>query len=165
MPDDAGAIAAIYREEVLNGLATFETEPPDSGEMASRLAALTAAGYPALVATDGKSLLGFAYANMFRTRPAFRWTVEDSVYVAAGERGRGIGRLLLDGVVAASTACGFRQMIAVVGDSGNVASIRVHAAAGFTAVGVHPAVGWKLGRWVDTVVMQRALGAGAGSAP
>ena len=164
-PDDVAAVAAIYRDEVLHGVATFETEPPDIGEMKARFAALTAAGYPALVAASGTSVLGYAYANVFRTRPAFRWTVEDSVYVAAGARGRGIGRLLLDGLVAASTACGFRQMIAVIGDSGNAASIRVHAAAGFLAIGVHPAVGWKLGRWVDTVVMQRGLGAAAQAPP
>ena len=165
VPNDVAAVTDIYRDEVLHGLATFETEPPNIGEMDARFAALMAAGYPALVAARGTTVLGYAYANLFRTRPAFRWTVEDSVYVAAGARGRGIGCLLLGGLVEASTACGFRQMIAVIGDRGNSASIRVHAAAGFRPIGVHPAVGWKLGRWVDTVVMQRELGAGAASAP
>jgi L-amino acid N-acyltransferase YncA len=164
-PGDSRVLTEIYRDEVLHGVATFETEPPTEDEMAARLSGMVASGYPVLVAMRDGAVLGYAYANVYRARAAFEWTVEDSIYIAPAARGQGIGRLLIDALVVASAERGFRQMIAVIGDSANVGSIRLHAAAGFAHVGVHPAVGWKLGRWVDTIIMQRALGAAASAPP
>jgi phosphinothricin acetyltransferase len=161
-PADVPRIAEIYRDHVLNGLATFEITPPDCGEMARRLADILARGMPYLVAEADGVIAGYAYANSYRARPAYGHTVEDSIYLDRTFTGRGIGRALLQGVVDASAAAGFRQMIAVIGDSGNTASIALHRACGFAHVGLLPAVGWKLGRWVDSVLMQRPLGAGAG---
>lgn len=164
-PDDIAAITAIYRPAVLDGRASFETEPPDETEMARRRQALVAGGHPYLVAVLDDQAVGYAYAGPYRTRPAYRNTVENSVYVDGRFQRRGIARALLDAVIEAAAARGFRQMVAIIGDSGNAASIRLHEAAGFTPVGTLRAVGWKNGRWLDTVLMQRALGRGDADRP
>ena len=163
--DDAPAIAAIYREHVLHGTATFEIEPPDAAEMAARMQAIAAAAQPWLVAVRGARIVGYAYAGPYRARPAYRFTTEDSIYLAPDAIGEGLGRRLLEALIDACTARGDRQMIAVIGDTGNAASIGVHARAGFTHVGVLHGVGRKFGRWIDVVLMQRALGAGSGAQP
>jgi phosphinothricin acetyltransferase len=160
---DIPAIAAIYDRAVLTGLASFEVDPPGAAEMARRRAAVLAAGYPHIVAVEGDERLGYAYASAYRTRPAYRFTVENSVYVAEAARGRGVGRLLIERLVSDCTALGYRQMIAVIGDSGNAASIGLHAACGFVEVGRMTAIGFKFGRWVDSVLMQRPLGEGQGT--
>jgi phosphinothricin acetyltransferase len=154
---DLAAIAAIYAPEVLEGTATFELEPPDAAELGLRLAKVRALGLPWLVAEEGGRIAGYAYAGMHRDRPAYRFTVEDSVYLAPWARGRGIGRLLLEAVLAASRDAGMRQMVAVIGDSANLGSIHLHRACGFADVGTLRDVGFKFGRWLDTVLMQRAL--------
>lgn len=164
-PRDVPAIAAIYAPHVLNGLASFEIEPPGEPEIARRLAEVRARGLPCLVAEADGRVVGYAYAAPYRARPAYRYTVEDSVYVAQDCSGRGIGRRLLERLVSESAATGARQMVAVIGDSANRASIALHAGCGFARVGLLPAVGFKLGRWVDSVLMQRALGAGAAAPP
>lgn len=164
-PEDIGAIAAIYAEAVLNGTATFEIEPPSEAEIARRMAELAAGGHPYLVADNAGTVLGYGYAGPYHRRPAYRTTVEDSIYLAVEARGRGIGHALLAALIAESEARGFRQMIAVIGDSGHAASIRLHQAAGFVLVGTFRDVGYKFGRWLDTVLMQRPLGAGGGAPP
>lgn len=162
---DASAIAAIYRPAVLRGTATFEIDPPDETEMAARVAAITSAGHPFLVAEHQGAVVGYAYANWFRPRPAYRWAVEDSIYLAEAAQGQGIGKLLLGELIRCCETRGYRQMVAVVGDSASVASIALHRALGFAMIGTLPATGYKLGRWLDTVLMQRALGDGATTAP
>jgi phosphinothricin acetyltransferase len=162
---DLPAITAIYAHHVLHGLASFETEAPPLAEMTRRFEAIVGAGYPYLVAVQEGTVLGYAYANHYRTRPAYRFTVEDSIYVAPDAVGRGIGRALLARLVAECEARGYRQMLAVIGDSENTASIAVHRACGFTHKAVLDAVGFKFGRWVDSVLMQRALGAGPSTLP
>lgn len=162
---DIAAITGIYRPAVLAGTATFEIEPPGEAEMRARFDAITGAGHPYLVAEQDGAVLGYAYASWFRTRPAYRFTVEDSIYLADGAQRRGIGRRLLGELLARCEAAGFRQMIAVIGDSANTASIALHRALGFEMCGTLPATGYKLGRWVDTVLMQRPLGAGASTPP
>jgi phosphinothricin acetyltransferase len=162
---DAPRIAAIYAHHVLHGLASFETEPPDEAEIARRLGEVRAHGLPYLVAEADGRVVGYAYAAPYRSRPAYRYTVEDSVYVDRDCAGRGIGRQLLARLVADTAASGCRQMIAVIGDSANRASIALHETCGFARVGVLPAVGFKFGRWVDSVLMQRALGAGDATPP
>ncbi len=164
-PADVPRIVEIYRPQVLGGVATFELVPPDAGEMARRLADIVAAGMPYLVAEVDGVVAGYAYASTYRARPAYRYTVEDSIYVDDAYSRRGIGRTLLYALVEQSTARGFRQMVAVIGDSGNAASIALHRACGFAPAGVLAATGWKLGRWVDSVLMQRALGDGAQTPP
>lgn len=164
LPTDVPAIQSIYGHHVLHGLGTFETEPPDVEEMRSRHAQITAAGFPYLVAVDTGRPIGYTYANHFRTRAAYRYTVEDSVYVAPEAMGRGVGRALLNELVARCTVLGLRQLLAVIGDAGNAGSIGVHRACGFEHAGVLKAVGRKFDRWVDVVIMQRAL-AGDDSAP
>ena len=159
-PDDLAAICAIYAHHVRYGLATFEEKPPDVAELARRRAELLARGLPHLVAELDGAVAGYAYAGPYRPRPAYRHTVEDSVYLAPEHIGRGVGRALLTQLIDACTAAGYRQMIAVIGDSANAPSIGLHAALGFREVGLLRAVGFKLGRWVDTVLMQRALGPG-----
>ncbi|MFO1142062.1 MAG: N-acetyltransferase family protein [Amaricoccus sp.] len=163
--EDLAAVQAIYAHHVLHGLATFEEVPPDADEMARRRADVLARGLPYVVAGDAGRLLGFAYAGPYRLRSAYRFAVEDSIYLDPGALGRGIGRVLLERLVADSTAAGARQMLAVIGDSGNAASIAVHARTGFRHVGTFEAVGFKFGRWVDTVLMQRPLGPGADTLP
>jgi L-amino acid N-acyltransferase YncA len=164
-PDDLPRITAIYAHHVLHGLASFELEPPSLDEMRSRLRTVAAGGYPVLVAVDGAAVLGYAYASSYRPRPAYRYTVEDSIYVAPELTGRGIGKALLARLVRECEARGYRQMLAVIGDSANAASIGVHRACGFELKCVLDAFGHKFGRWVDSVLMQRALGQGGSSAP
>ncbi len=159
--DDIPAIQAIYAHHVLHGLGTFETEPPDASEMRARFSQITAAGFPYLVAADADQVIGYAYANHFRARSAYRFTVEDSIYVAPFAMGHGFGRVLLDELVARCIAIGLRQMLALIGDSANAGSIGVHRACGFGMVGVMKDVGRKFDRWVDVVIMQRALTADA----
>jgi phosphinothricin acetyltransferase len=155
---DLEACRAIYALEVLEGTASFEIEPPDLAELRRRHAAVLALGSVWLVAERDGAVLGYAHAGRYRPRPAYRHTLESTVYVAREARGRGVGRLLLDRLVAATTARGFRQMVAIIGDSANAASIRLHHAAGFRHVGTLEGVGRKHGRWLDTVLMQRPLG-------
>jgi len=156
-PADVARIAGIYRFHVLNGAATFEIEPPELGEVERRWAALTGQGYPFLVAETGAVIAGYAYAGPYRPRPAYRHTVEDSIYLDPEFIGRGLGKLLLAQLIQRCMEKNYRQMIAVIGDSGNAASIRLHEAFGFRLVGVLREVGFKLDRWVDTVLMQRGL--------
>ena len=162
---DIPEITRIYAHAVETGTASFELTPPDEAEMTRRMSGLLDGGFPYLVAEMEGTLAGYAYAGPYRARPAYRFTVEDSVYVAPEEQGRGIGRVLLPALVEASAARGFRQMIAVIGDSEQAASIALHARAGFYYVGTFPHVGFKFGRWLDTVLMQRALGPGSTAAP
>jgi phosphinothricin acetyltransferase len=162
---DIAAIAAVYADAVRFGTATFELDPPDEIEMASRWRALADGGFPYLVAEIEGIVRGYAYAAPYRTRVAYRHTLEDSIYIAPEFHGRGVGRALIDRLLAEATALGFRQMIAVIGDSAQAASIALHRAAGFRMVGTFEAVGYKFNRWLDTVLMQRALGPGAGAAP
>ena len=163
-PEDIPAVQAIYAHHVLHGLGTFEEIPPTQAEMANRCAAVVERGLPWLVAEEGE-VLGYAYAGPFRTRAAYRFTVEDSVYVADVARGKGIGRALLAAVISECEAMGLRQLIGVIGDSGNAASIALHRACGFDLTAIIPDVGWKFERWVDVVWMQRALGAGDSAPP
>jgi phosphinothricin acetyltransferase len=162
---DAAALAAIYGHHVLHGFGTFEEVPPDAEEMARRRTALAERGLPYLVAEDGGRVLGFAYAGLFRPRAAYRYTVEDSVYIAPDAVGQGVGRAVLGAVLAACEAMGLRQVVAVIGDSGNAASIGLHRSLGFEDAGVVRSVGFKHGRWVDIVTMQKALNGGDGRAP
>jgi phosphinothricin acetyltransferase len=162
---DLPAITEIYEHAVLHGTATFELIPPDLAEMTRRFKTLTDNGYPYLVAVlDGRAI-GYAYAGPYRPRPAYRFTVENSVYLAPATHRRGIGTQLLQRLIAESQARGYRQMIAVIGDSANAGSIGVHSRMGFTMIGTHPNVGFKFGRWLDIVMMQRALGEGAVTLP
>ena len=161
---DLDAITAIYAHHVLHGLASFELEAPDAAEMARRRAQVLALGLPYLVAEREGRIAGYAYAAPYRARPAYRYTLEDSIYIDREFVGRGAGRMLLDALIEACARAGFRQMIAVIGDSANSASIALHAACGFRRSGVFTDVGYKFGRWVDSVLMQRELGEG-GSAP
>ena len=162
---DIGAITAIYAHHVRHGVASFEEVPPDAAEIARRRAEIVAQGLPFLVAERGGRVLGYCYAGLYRTRIGYRYTLEDSIYIDAAETGRGIGRALLQEVLEASTRLGYRQMVAVIGGSDTWPSIRLHAALGFNRVGLLPAVGFKFGGWIDTVLMQRALGAGAAALP
>lgn len=157
---DVAAITAIYGHHVLHGTTSFETEPPGADDMARRRAMLSGAGYPYLVAERGGEVLGYAYASAYRPRAAYRDTVENSVYLRADAIGRGIGSLLLAALIDACEARGFRQMVTVVGGSDNAASIRLHERHGFRLVGTLRSVGHKHGRWLDTVLLQRMLGAG-----
>ncbi|MBO6640224.1 MAG: N-acetyltransferase [Roseitalea sp.] len=163
---DIPAITAIYADAVLNGTASFELDPPDATEMRRRFNAVRRAGYPHIVARDGSgALLGYAYASSYRTRPAYRWSVEDSVYVAPSAKGRGVGKTLLAEIIARCEASGFRQMVAIIGGSEHAASIGLHEALGFAHAGTLPATGFKHGRWLDSVLMQRPLGDGASTLP
>jgi L-amino acid N-acyltransferase YncA len=164
-PEDLPQITAIYAHHVRTGLASFELEPPTLAEMRSRYERMADAGYPYLVALDGDILVGYAYAGQYRPRPAYRFTVEDSIYVAPGAAGRGIGKALLLRLITECEARGYRQMLAVIGDSANAASIGVHRACGFEMKCTLDAFGFKFGRWVDSVLMQRALGEGQRTAP
>jgi len=162
---DAAAITAIYAAHVLHGTATFELTPPAVDEMAARMRAIDADGHPWIVAERDASIVGYAYAAPYRPRPAYRYTCEDSIYVAADALGQGVGRRLLDALIDASMRRGDRQMMAVIGDARNLASVNVHRAAGFTPIGTLANVGRKFGRWLDVVMMQRPLGDGAGTPP
>lgn len=162
--DDVPGIAALYADEVRDGVNTYELDVPDEAEMAARLQQLVAAGYPYLVAEVDGRFAGYAYASSFRARAGYRPTVENSVYVSPDLQGRGIGAALMVRLIEECAARGFRQMISVIGDPGNTASIRLHERFGFTHVGTFPGIAWKHGRWLDTVFMQRPLGDGHQSA-
>jgi phosphinothricin acetyltransferase len=164
-PRDLGVITTIYDHAVRHGTASFELQPPDDSEMARRFEMLRAGGYPYLVAEVDGAIAGYAYAGPYRARPAYRWSVEDSIYVAPQSQGRGVGRALLERLIVEAEAGGFRQMIAVIGDSANSASIELHRRAGFRLVGTFENVGFKFGRWLDSVLMQRPLGSGAAAEP
>jgi len=162
---DIPAITRIYAHAVEHGTASFELTAPDEAEMARRMAELTTRNFPYLVAIVGGETGGYAYAGPYRARPAYRFTVENSVYVAPEIHRRGVGKALLDALIEACTGLDFRLMVAVIGDSNQAASIGVHLAAGFTHVGVLKNIGYKFDRWLDTVLMQRALGPGAAAPP
>jgi len=154
---DIATITAIYRHYVLTSAATFEEHPPDESEVARRFRTTTDGGYTHLVAEDGGAVIGYAYSTPWRLRPAYRFTVEDSIYLRPESHRKGVGRALLHSLIEAERAAGRKQMIAVVGDSANVASIGLHEAIGFRRVGVLQNVGWKFERWVDTTLLQLAL--------
>ncbi|HRH88463.1 MAG TPA: N-acetyltransferase family protein [Rubrivivax sp.] len=160
-PADLDALRDIYAEAVAHGTGTFELDAPDTAEMARRRDEVLAKGLPWLVAEQHGRVLGYAYANHFRPRPAYRFAVEDSIYLSPAAQGRGIGRVLLAELMARCQSAGARQMLAVIGDSANHGSIGVHRTLGFEHCGLLQSVGWKFGRWLDVVLMQRALGAGA----
>jgi phosphinothricin acetyltransferase len=164
-PADVTAITRIYAEAVIHGTASFELEPPSEDEMTRRMRALLDGGFPYLVTELDGAVVGYAYAGPYRTRPAYRFTVEDSIYVDPKAQGRGLGRTLLDRLIAESTSRGFRLMVAVIGDSAQAPSIELHRAAGFTMVGTFENIGFKFDRWLDSVLMQRALGEGATTKP
>lgn len=164
--EDVPTITRIYAHWVEHGLGTFELEPPGVEEMSARREAVLAGGFPYLVSTDDAgAVTGYAYAAPYRTRPAYRFTVEDSIYLAPEGAGKGIGRALLEALIARCEAASCRQMIAVIGDSGNAPSIKLHTALGFRHAGVLRSVGWKHGRWVDCVMMIRPLGPGDTTPP
>lgn len=163
---DIAAIAAIYRHAVLNGTSSWEIEPPDAAEIARRRAAILGAGYPYLVAERDGAVVGYAYASAYRPRPAYRATVENSIYVAPEAQGAGVGRALLEALMADCAGRGYRQMVAVIGDGNGsgpgsgAASRRLHEKLGFTQSGLVKAIGFKHGRWLDQLLMQAALGEG-----
>ena len=162
---DLTEITAIYGYHVLQGVASFEEVPPELDDIASRRRDILARGLPYLVAERSGHVLGYCYAGPYRTRSAYRFIVEDSIYIDQTEVGRGLGRALLAALLDRCTELGYRQMVAVIGGSDTLPSLRLHAALGFTQVGVLPAVGFKFGRWVDIVLIQRALGLGKVSVP
>ena len=162
---DLPIVTAIYDQAVRFGTATFELEPPDIAEMTRRFRTLVDGGFPYLVATLDGRVVGYAYAGAYRPRPAYRFTVENSIYLRPANHRRGIGLRLLHRLIEESEKRGYRQMVAVIGDSANAGSIGVHTACGFKMIGTHPDVGLKFGRWLDTVMMQRALGPGATTVP
>ena len=162
---DAPTLAAIYGHHVLHGVGTFEETAPSGEEMAARLAAVQARGLPYLVAEIDGAVTALAYAGPFRLRAAYRYTVEDSVYVAPDHQGRGLGKAVLGAVIDACENLGLRQMVALIGDSGNAGSVGVHTALGFSHGGVMSAVGFKADCWLDVVIMQRALNGGSQSEP
>jgi phosphinothricin acetyltransferase len=157
-PSDIAAVTRIYAHAVEHGTASFEIEPPAEAEMARRQQILLEKGYPYLIAEVGGTLAGYAYAGPYRDRRAYDWCVEDSVYVAPEFHRKGVGRLLLTRLIAEAQRRDFRQMLGVIGDSTNTASVAVHAAVGFRLIGTFQSIGFKHGRWLDTVLMQRALG-------
>lgn len=162
---DVGALTSIYRHHVLHGTGTFEIDPPDAAEMRRRLLLVQGRKLPWLVAERDGEVAGFAYANWFREREAYRWTLEDSVYIDERQRGLGLGSALMLRLLEACELVGARQLLAVIGDGANKGSIALHRKHGFTHCGVMPAVGWKFDRWLDVVLMQKAIGAGAQAAP
>ena len=162
---DLPAITAIYGHAVRTGTASFEYDPPDLAEMTRRRADVLGKGFPYLVAELDGVVAGYAYANTYRARPAYRFSVEDSIYIAPDRQGAGIGRQLLPALLQRCEALDQRLVIAVIGDSASLPSIRLHASCGFAHAGSLPNVGWKHGRWLDTVFMVRALGPGAGAPP
>ena len=164
-PDDLPAVQSIYAQHVRHGLASFEEEPPATGEMRRRHAEVTGKGLPWLVADFAGVVAGYGYCAPYRTRSAYRYALEDSVYVREDYHGRGVGAALLESLIERCTELGYRQIVAVIGDSANAASINLHASCGFLRVGTLRSVGFKLGRWVDSVLMQRPLGPGDGAPP
>jgi phosphinothricin acetyltransferase len=164
-PADIAAITRIYAHSVTTGTASFELEPPDEAEMARRMQALLDGGFPYLVAETGGAVAGYAYAGPYRPRPAYRFSVEDSIYIDPSAQRQGAGRALLESLIAECEHRGFRQMIAVIGDSAQTPSIELHRALGFRMIGNIENVGYKFERWLDTVLMQRVLGPGATTKP
>jgi phosphinothricin acetyltransferase len=165
-PEDIEGVHAIYAHEVARGTASFELVPPDIEEIRRRFQSLKDGGYPYLVAVgENDAVVGYAYAGPYRTRPGYRFSVENSVYVAEGAQRRGIATRLLDAIITECELLGFRQMVAIIGDSAHLASIELHRKAGFRLVGNIENVGYKFERWLDSVIMQRALGPGATTAP
>lgn len=162
---DLPAITAIYAHAVRYGTGSFEYDPPDLAEMSRRRADVVRKGFPHLVAEHDGIVVGYSYVNTYRTRPAYRFAIEDSIYIAPDQQGRGIGRQLLPALLHRCEALDIRLVIAVIGDTASQPSIRLHAACGFTHAGVLPNVGWKHGRWLDTVLMVRAIGPGATTPP
>ena len=163
--EDVPAITAIYAHHVRLGTGTFELEPPSLSDMADRRADVLSKGLPYLVAADGDRLLGFAYCNWFKPRPAYRFSAEDSIYMAADAQGRGIGRALLIELITQAEQAGIRKLIAVIGDSANVSSIAVHQSVGFAPVGVLKSCGWKFDQWRDVVLMDLPIGLSDTTAP
>jgi len=162
---DLPAITAIYGHHVLHGSGTFETEPPSLADMKARRAEVLARHLPFLVAEEGGHIVGFAYCNWFKPRPAYRFSAEDSIYLAPDAHRRGLGRALLAELAAQAQAAGVRKLIAVIGDSANAGSIGVHRSVGFEQVGVLKSCGWKFERWLDVVLMEKTLGAGNSRPP
>ena len=163
--DDLSAITAIYGHHVLHATGTFETTPPDEADMRTRRADVLAKGLPYLVVEVAGQVAGFAYCQWFKPRPAYRFSAEDSIYLAPDQSGKGLGRLLLTALIAEAERVGVRKLIAVIGDSANAGSVGVHRALGFNQVGVLKSCGWKFGKWLDVVLMDRPLGAGDSCAP
>ncbi|WP_326533315.1 GNAT family N-acetyltransferase [Pseudorhodoferax sp.] len=162
---DVPAIAAIYTHHVLHGTGTFEIDPPSAEDMAARRADVLSKGLPYLVAEEDGRVLGFAYCNWFKPRPAYRFSAEDSIYLAPEAAGRGLGRQLLTALAQEAEARGVRKLIAVIGDSANAGSVGVHRALGFEHVGLIRSCGWKFERWLDIVLMEKTLGAGDSQPP
>ena len=164
-PQDLPAIQSIYAHHVLHGLASFEEEAPPLAEMRRRYEEVTGSGLPYLAAEENGEILGYGYCTLYRSRSAYRYTLEDSIYVKQGNQGKGVGKAVLGELIARCTALNYRQIIAVIGDSANTASIAVHASLGFVRAGNLRSTGFKFGRWVDSVLMQLPLGTGDGTKP
>ncbi len=162
---DISQITDIYRHHVLHGTGTFEVDPPTQADMSARRDDVLGKGLPYLVAADGDKVLGFAYCNWFKPRPAYRFSAEDSIYLAPGDQGHGLGRALLSELTSQAERVGVRKLIAVIGDSANRGSIGVHQAAGFAHVGILKSCGWKFDQWLDVVLMDKVLGQGDSNAP
>ncbi len=162
---DVPAITAIYAHHVLHGTGTFETTPPTQADMAARRADVLGKGLPWLVVEDAGQVLGYAYCQWFKPRPAYRFSAEDSIYLSPDATGKGLGSALLAALSSQAEAAGVRKLIAVIGDSANAGSIGVHRAQGFTPVGVLKSCGWKFGKWLDVVLMEKFIGAGDTSSP
>jgi L-amino acid N-acyltransferase YncA len=162
---DVPHITRIYAHHVLHGTGTFETEPPSEIEIGLRRADVLGKGLPYLVTQEAGQVIGFAYCNWFKPRPAYRYSAEDSIYLSTEAHGRGVGRMLLSELAAQAETAGVRKLIAVIGDSANAGSIGVHRAVGFTQVGVLQSCGWKFDRWLDVVLMEKSLGAGDTTPP
>lgn len=158
--EDIAAITAIYAHHVLNGTGTFEVDPPSVADMTSRRADVLAKGLPFIVAEEAGQVIGYAYCTWFKPRPAYRFSAEDSIYLAPGVHGKGIGRALLAELAAQAERVGIRKLIAVIGDSSNAGSIGVHRSLGFEHVGILKSCGWKFDQWLDVVLMEKALGQG-----
>ena len=162
---DIPTIAAIYAHHVLHGTGTFETDPPSERDMEQRRADVLSKGLPYLVVEHAGDVVGFAYCQWFKPRPAYRFSAEDSIYLAASAHGKGLGRLLLVELIAQAERAGVRKLIAVIGDSNNLGSVGLHKACGFKPVGVLTSCGWKFERWLDVVLMDRVIGLGSSEAP
>jgi phosphinothricin acetyltransferase len=163
--EDIAAITAIYRHHVLHGTGTFEIDPPTEADMAARRADVLAKGLPYLVVEEAGQVLGFAYCNWFKPRPAYRFSAEDSIYMAADAHHKGLGKVLLAELCAQAERAGVRKLLAVIGDSANAGSIGVHRSVGFGHVGTVKSCGWKFDRWLDVVMMEKTLGAGDSTSP
>ena len=163
--EDIPAITAIYRHHVLTGTGTFDIDPPSESDMLTRRADVLAKGLPYLVVEEAGQVLGFAYCNWFKPRPAYRFSAEDSIYMAADAHHKGLGKALLAELCTQAERAGVRKFLAVIGDSANAGSIGVHRSVGFTPVGIVKSCGWKFDRWLDVVMMEKTLGAGDSTSP